>query len=258
MTAWDATLYREFELERTRPAADLLAQVGHLAPGLVVDLGCGPGNSTELLVRRFPDASVTGLDTSDAMLDAARARLPGCRFANADIATWSPDAPPNLIFANAALQWVPDHPTLLPRLFGLLAPGGVLAMQMPDNREEPSHRAMRETADEPAFFPYVGKAAASRVRVLSPLAYYDLLTPLAERIDIWRTLYHHPMDSPGAIVRWVRATGLRPFLDALPTERHEAFLARYEVRLAELYPRRADGRRVLVFPRLFLVARRGR
>lgn len=257
MSGWDASLYSQFERERTRPAADLLAQVGDIAPRLAVDLGCGPGNSTALLVQRFPQARVVGLDSSAAMLTEASARLPACRFEQADIATWTPDEPPDLI-TNAALQWVPDHPTLFPRLLGLLAPRGILAVQMPDNRDEPSHVAMRDTAAEAPFAAFIGAAAASRVRVLAAATYYDLMASLTGTLDLWRTFYQHPMDSPGAIVRWVRATGLRPFLDALPPDRHNAFLARYEARLDTAYPARADGCRLLAFPRLFIVARRER
>jgi trans-aconitate 2-methyltransferase len=254
---WNAELYRQFEAERTRPAADLLAQVPLAHPRHVVDLGCGPGNSTELLVRRFPQAVVTGVDNSADMLASARQRLPGCRFEQADIAAWSPDVPPDLLFANAALQWVGGHEKLLPRLLGLLAQGGVLAVQMPDNRDEPSHASMRTVAAEAPWSAFIGGAAASRVKILGPATYYDLLAPLCASLDLWRTAYQHPMASAGAIVAWVRSTGLRPFLDPLPTEHRESFLARYEALIEAAYPPRADGKRLLAFPRLFIVARRG-
>ena len=255
MADWDARLYRRFESERTRPAADLLAQIDLIAPRRVVDLGCGPGNSTELLATRFPDAEVTGLDNSPDMLKTARERLPGCRFAEADIATWQPRDAPDLIYANASLQWVGGHEALFPRLLDALAPGGMFAVQMPDNRKEPSHRAMRETATEPGFVSLIGGAAASRVKILPATGYYDLLAPLGA-VDIWRTTYHHPMESAAAIVEWVRATGLRPFVDALPVAQRPAFLARYEQRIDAAYPARSDGKRLLAFPRLFIVARR--
>ena len=256
MTDWDAALYRRFERERTRPAADLLAQVDHPAARAIIDLGCGPGNSTALLAAAFPEASVTGIDTSPDMLASARERCPSCRFEQADIAGWVPDAPPDLLFANASLQWVPDHASLLPRLLARLALGGVLAVQMPDNRQEPSHRAMREVAAEPPFAAGIGDAAARRVGLLSPEAYYDLLAPLTASVEVWRTTYNHPMASPGAIVTWVSSTGLRPFVDPLPAELRAAFLARYEAAIDAAYPPRADGQRLLAFPRLFILARR--
>ena len=255
MQDWNPDLYRRFEDERTRPARELLARVPLESPHRVVDLGCGPGNSTELLAQRFPAAEVLGVDNSPAMLDSARARLPGCRFEQADIAGWAPAAAPNLIYANASLQWVGDHATLLPRLLALLAPGGVLAVQMPDNRDEPTHRAMRELAAQAPYAALVGDASRLRTELLNLDGYYDLLAPLSVTLDLWRTAYQHPMGSPARIVEWVRGTGLKPFIDPLPDSLRERFLADYEARIAQDYPARADGRRLLAFPRLFFVAR---
>lgn len=255
MSDWNPALYGRFEDERTRPAAELLARVPLAAPRRVVDLGCGPGNSTELLWRRYPEAQILGLDSSPAMLAAARERLPGLAFEAGDIARWAPPAPVDLLYANAALQWVPDHTALLPRLLAMLAPGGALALQMPDNLDEPSHRLMRETAAEPRFAPWLGDAAALRTPLLAAERYYDLLAPAAAGVDVWRTTYHHRMADAAAIVQWLRATGLRPFLDALPTPQLQAdFLSAYERRIDAAYPARADGSRLLAFPRLFVVA----
>ena len=256
MVDWDAALYRRFEAERTRPARDLLDRVDLRDPGLVVDLGCGPGNSTELLARRFPHAEVIGLDTSDGMLASARARLPHLRFEKADVATWRPERAPDLLYANASLQWVGDHGALFPRLLATLAPSGVMAIQMPNNREEASHRLMRDVAALPPWSALIGGAAASRVRILSLEHYYDALSPEAADVDLWRTIYHHPMDSAGAIVSWVSGTGLRPFVGPLPDEEKGGFLAEYERRIDRAYPPRADGKRLLAFPRLFIVARK--
>ena len=143
---WSPGKYLEFEDERTRPARDLLAQVPLIEARRVVDIGCGPGNSTELLAERFPSAEIIGLDSSAEMLAAARKRLPAATFIEADAATWMPDRPVDLLFANAVFQWVPDHLAVLARLLAALPPGGVLAVQVPDNRDEASHRMMRETA----------------------------------------------------------------------------------------------------------------
>lgn len=252
---WNPGLYARFEDERTRPAAELLARVPLSAPGHIVDLGCGPGNSTELLLQRYGQARITGLDSSPAMLASARQRLPGLHFELGDIAAWQPSASVDLAYANAALQWVADHESLLPRLVSALASGGVLAVQMPDNLDQPSHRLMREVAADPRFAPSIGDAAAVRTRILTAEHYYDLLAPLAE-VDVWRTTYYHLMDDAAAIVQWLRATGLKPFVEALPAELQPAFLADYEQRIAEAYPVRTDGRRLLAFPRLFIVARR--
>lgn len=257
MSDWNPALYRAFEDERTRPARELLARVPLADARRVVDLGCGPGNSTELLAARFAAAEVVGIDHSPAMLAEARQRLPRLRFMLADIAGWVPEGPPpDLVFANASLQWLPGHAALLPRLFAVLAPGGVLAVQMPDNLDEPSHRLMREVAGEPPFAAAIGQAGAVRSRLLQAEQYYDLLAPLAAQVDVWHTVYRHPMASSAAIVQWLQSTGLRPFLDALDAAQQQAFLAAYTRRIDAAYPPRRDAQRLLAFPRLFIVAQR--
>jgi trans-aconitate 2-methyltransferase len=159
----------------------------------------------------------------------------------------------DLAYANASLQWVGDHERLLPRLLSALAPGGVLAVQMPDNLDEPSHRLMRDTAA--AQHGPSPEADAQRARLLTAEQYYDLLAPQAE-VDVWRTIYHHLMDDAAAIVQWLRATGLKPYLDPLAPEQQEQFLAEYLRLIEQAYPARSDGKRLLAFPRLFIVARR--
>lgn len=251
---WSASTYLRFEDERTRPAADLLARVPLQASKRAFDLGCGPGNSTELIVRRFPDADVAGVDSSPDMLTAARKRLPDLDFQQADISAWTPDRAPDLIFANAALQWLDGHEALFPRLFKLLAPGGALAVQMPDNLSEPSHAVMREIARDGAWAERLAGAGESRARILSGEAYFDLLAPHAASVDIWRTTYLHPLDGAEAIASWLSATGLRPFLDPLDEAERERFLALYTERIRSFYPERATGKALLRFPRLFIVA----
>lgn len=258
MLEWNAKLYSRFEVERTRPAADLLARVPLTDDAAyVVDLGCGPGNSTELLAQRFAKAHVLGIDNSQDMLVAARGRLANCRFELADVGSWQAEKIngrlPDLIFANATLQWVPDHRQLFPRLMRMLAPGGVLAIQMPDNREEPTHRLMRTLASELPWVAEIGDPHAIRTDLLALDDYYDLLAGHAQ-VDTWRTAYQHPMDSAEAIVQWVRGTGLRPFLQPLSPALQTSFLAEYTRRIDAAYSQRSDGKRLLAFPRLFLVA----
>lgn len=251
---WNPDLYARFGDERLQPVVDLLARVPLAAPARIVDLGCGAGASTAPLVERWPGAATLGIDTSPAMLAKARAAVPGAAFAEADVATWVPDAPVDLLFANAVLQWVPDHDRLLPRLMRQLAPGGALAVQMPDNLDEPSHALMRAVAARPDFADRLAGAAGARTALPSAERLYDLLAPLSAHVQIWRTTYHHPLAGPEAIVQMVGSTGLRPYLDPLDAAGRDAYLADYGARVAAAYPRRADGRVIFRFPRLFFVA----
>jgi trans-aconitate 2-methyltransferase len=251
---WSATQYLKFEDERTRPARDLLAQVPLTEARLVVDLGCGPATSTALLAERFPDARVIGVDSDPDMLAAAKKRLPRAHYVAADIREWTPEPRTDLLYANAVFQWVPDHLDVLVQLFDALAPGGVLAVQMPDNLEEPAQTLMREAARAGPWRDALEPLTRSRDALHPPGAYYDRLIGAAERVEVWHIHYQHRMAGPGAIVEWFKGSSLRPFLDALDARSRPAFLADYEARLAAAYPRRADGSVLLRFPRLFVVA----
>jgi trans-aconitate 2-methyltransferase len=253
--SWDAAQYLRFAGERMRPAMDLLQRIpAELTPGRAVDLGCGTGEITLALKARWPRAEVTGLDSSAAMLEKAR-RL-GCEVAwvQADIAAWSPAQPFDLIFSNAALQWLDGHEALFARLLAALAPGGVLAVQMPRNFAAPSHRLMRETASDGPWRERLSRRLRTEP-VLPPERYYGLLAPLASELDLWETEYLHLLEGETPVLDWVKGTALRPLLEALadPGERAE-FVARYQARLSEAYPRRSDGRTLFPFRRLFLVA----
>ena len=221
-----------------------------------VDMGCGPGNSTELIATRYPDAALTGLDSSPAMLAEARSRLPNARFELADAETWVPDGETDLVFANAIYQWVPGHLAQLPRVLDAMKPGGVLAVQMPDNVTEPSHQLMREVATEGLWAERLQNAA--RVPLPAPRVYWsDPLRPFgARRLDIWHTAYNHVLADAAAIVEWLRATGLRLFVDPLDEGERRSFLAVYQAKIAAAYPPTVDGKVLLRFPRLFLVAQR--
>jgi trans-aconitate 2-methyltransferase len=213
---WRPDAYRRFEAERTRPAADLLARVPPDARRRIADLGCGPGNSTALLAERHPQAAIVGLDSSPDMLAAARTRLPRVDFRQGDIAEWS-DPSADLVFANAALHWVPDHIGVMRRL----------AAELP-----------------------------ARERIGAFADYDDALSASCDEIDIWRTTYVHRLAGPDAVVAWVESAGLRPFLNPLDGDERADFLARYRAGIARAYPPRAGGGALLPFPRLFIVATR--
>jgi trans-aconitate 2-methyltransferase len=255
--SWSAEQYLTFEDERTRPVRDLLAAVPATDARRVVDIGCGPANSTELLAERFPQAAVSGIDSSPDMIVAARKRLPHVDFALEEIATWSDAGPFDVILANAVLQWVPNHASLFPMLLDKLAPGGRLAVQIPDNLEEPAQRLMRDIA---ADGPWAGKlTGAEQARTMrhDALWYYRALRPLCAKLDVWQTTYYHPLaGGPAAIVEWFKGTGLRPFLDPLDEQERTVFLKRYQSAVAEAYPALPDGTVLLPFPRLFIVATR--
>jgi len=251
---WSPAQYLAFEDDRTRPVRDLVAAIPGGDARAVVDLGCGPGNSTEVLAMRFPDAEVSGLDSSAEMIAAAKQRLPGLRFEVADIAAWEAPGPFDVLLANAVLQWVPDHAALLPRLVGRLAPGGSLAVQMPDNLDEPAHRLMREVA---AAGPWAGKlaaAASARTGMGSADWYYGVLRPGCSRVDVWRTTYFHTLaGGADAVVEWFKGSGLRPFLAPLDEAERSEFLHRYRDAVGTAYPVLPDGAVLLPFPRLFMV-----
>lgn len=256
--SWSAAQYTRFEDERTRPVRDLLAQLPDRPVTAAMDLGCGPGNSTELLRARFPGAVVSGLDSSADMLTAARRRLPDVELVLGDIAAWHGPERYDVILANASLQWVPDHAALLPALMQRLAPGGQLAVQMPDNLEEPAHRLMRKVAAEGQWAAKLAAAGAVRAPRRQAGWYFDMLRHLDARADVWITTYHHALaGGAAAVVEWFKGSGLRPFLDPLNETERADFLQHYEAEVAQAYPAMADGTVLLPFPRLFFIATHG-
>ena len=249
---WNPQTYLAFADQRTRPAAELLARVPAERPARVIDLGCGPGNSTALLAARWPGVQLDGLDSSAAMLEEARASGVPATWIQDDVAAWMPQAPYDVIFSNATFQWVPNQNALLPRLMSFVKSGGAFAFQVPVNFDAPSHALMRETAADPPW-----NARLSQVRETargSAQGYYEILKPHAAMLDIWQTEYLQVLEGVDAVYRWVSATGLRPFVQALAGEEREAFIAAYKAKLNAAYPRRAEGTTLFPFQRLFVVA----
>lgn len=255
MAEWNPALYARFEADRRRPAEDLLSRVVEGPIRRVVDLGCGSGISTELLARHFPNIELHGLDTSAAMLEAARERLPFAHFSLQDLATWSdPDC--DLVFSNAVLHWIPGHVALMGRWAQGLPPGGRIAVQMPDNEDEPTHALMRTVASRPRFADKLAGVGAARAAIGSFADYDAALAPHCDIVDIWRTTYAHRLPGPEAIVAWVEGAGLRPYLEPLDAYDRAEFLALYGDEIARAYPVRGWGGVILPFPRLFVVAAR--
>jgi trans-aconitate 2-methyltransferase len=258
VVSWSAQQYVTFERERTRPVRDLVAAIRLDGAREVIDLGCGPGNSTEVLAARFPGALISGIDSSAEMIAAARLRLPAVKFETLDIEHWvrrGRAGAADVILANAVLQWVPDHSTLFPALVAHLAPQGVLAVQMPDNLAEPAHRLMREVAAAGPWATKLERAAEARAIVPDAKWYFALLSSAGCEVDVWRTTYFHPLPGGAAdMVEWFKGSGLRPFIAPLEPDQRAEYLASYQQALTGAYQALPDGGVLLPFPRLFIVA----
>lgn len=250
MPSWDSTQYLQFEEYRSRPARDLLARVPVERPDTVVDVGCGPGNSTRLLLERWPEASLTGIDSSAPMMERARDAIAGAMFVEADLREWVPDGPVDVVFSNATLQWLGDHQAVLGQLVSWIAPGGTLAVQMPRNHMEPSHVRMRELADS-----WGGRLeGVLRVApVATPADYHRMLAGAGRKMDVWETEYLHVLGGEDPVVEWMRGSGLRPVLDRLDPEEGDEFVAAYAAAMRAAYPREADGTTLFPFQRVFMV-----
>jgi len=260
--SWNPQRYLEFEDHRLRPAIDLLARVALDAPRAVVDLGCGAGNVTGLLARRWPEARVVGVDNSEPMLSEARAAtcdVPNVMYEAQDLATWSPAAAVDLVYSNAALHWLPDHASLFPRLARTVAPGGVLAVQMPRNFDAPSHVAVAEIAMGERWRQRLAAVVRSPP-VATPEEYLRWLSPHCASVDAWETIYLQRLaprdDGEHPVVAFVSGTWLVPFFERLEGdgEARRAFLSDYRDRIARAYPKERDGSTLFAFRRLFVVA----
>ena len=249
---WDPDRYLTYADERGRPFVELMARVGAEAPASVVDLGCGPGNLTSLLRERWPDADISGLDSSREMIEQARSAEPSITFEVADLRGWAAAGDPvDVLVSNATLQWVPDHLDLLPSLVGRVRPGGWLALQVPGNFEEPSHTIRRDLAAEAPYAEHTRNVAVPSSH--DPVVYLEALAGLGCTVDAWETTYLHVLTGPDPVFAWVSGTGARPTLQALPDDLRPAFEDEFRRRLRAAYPER-DGRVVLPFRRVFAVA----
>ena len=253
-TDWSASQYLKFMNERTTPARDLLARVPLQDPKTIVDLGCGPGNSTAVLASRYPDARLVGMDSSPDMIKKAQSTLPNLKFTVEDLRTYSPPESVDLFFSNAVLHWLgkDERIALIKRLMQSQPSGGVFAFQVPYTLTEPSQVLRREGAADGPWASTLKNTGRDAFQ--TPREIYDQLIPLSSEVHIFTTDYHHPLENHKAVVEWVQGTGLRPYLDPLSPEEKETFVNEYLKRLEAAYPKSVDGRVLLDYPRLFVVA----
>jgi len=261
--SWDPVQYLKYAHERLRPALDLIARLPVEAPQSVVDLGCGTGNVAKILALRWPQARIIGVDNSAEMLAVAKASTAGGgtqhEWIHADLAQWAPKDPAAIVFSNAALHWHDDHAALFPRIFGWVAPGGMLAIQMPDQYAAPSHVALAATVSSERWRDRLG-TLLRRSPVAPAGSYFRLLAAEAAVVDAWTTEYLHVLppaeDGVHPVVAWTKGTALTPFLAVLDGEAQQAFLADYSARVTIAYPALPDGRVLFAFRRVFVVASR--
>jgi trans-aconitate 2-methyltransferase len=259
MPSWNPEQYLKFGDERTRPCKDLVSRVEVWRPLRIIDLGCGPGNSAEVIAQRWPDAAITGLDSSPNMLESARAMRPEGEWRAGDIAEWaaSPGERFDVVFSNAALQWLGHHDSLFPRLFEHVESGGALAIQVPGNYDGAANRIMREQAASASWRRWFPEGRTRQWHTHDLSFYYDALAPHASRLDLWATEYWHSLPGAEGIIEWYKGTGLRPYLEAIDDMfERERFLAEYLEKIKPEFPLRRDGAVLFPFRRIFMVAYR--
>lgn len=256
MPDWDPNLYLKFSDQRARPAADLIAQIRLENPQRIVDLGCGTGNSTEQLHHRWPEAEITGLDSSPEMLKQAKQSHPDWNWIESPIESWQPENTYDLVFSNAALHWLGDHERLFPRLLNWLSPGGALAVQMPNNFLSPAHQGMKKVAQDPCWNGALNGATENYN--VQPIAfYYRALSPLASNLNLWEVEYLQIMNNTRAVLDWVRSTAMRGYLDRLPDEKsQEQFEAMCLREFEKCYPTEASSKVLFPYRRMFIVVSR--
>jgi len=252
---WNPDQYLFFSDHRMRPAIDLLNAIPPVEAKHVVDLGTGAGTILPALRTRWPDASLAAVDRSQEMLTKARTVFPDASFEQADIASWKPHESVDVIFSNAALNWLDDHDRLLNRLIGYLNPGGVLAIQMPRNHDRPSHTTVSEIIEQNSYAQKL-RPLLKPAPVHPPAFYIDCLSSLREGdadVDIWETDYQQLLSGENPVAEWTKGTYLKPFLDALADDERERFEKSYREKILQAYPKMEDGSTLFAFRRIFII-----
>lgn len=252
--SWNSEQYLKFKAERTQPAIDLANRITVRSPTDIVDIGCGPGNSTEILKKRYPNAAVVGADNSENMLEAARQKYPNIEFILCDASNDLNGIGRkfDIVFSNACIQWVPDHHKLLREMMSLLKEGGELAVQIPMNYDEPIHKIIGETASSEKWRDKFNDPR--HFYTLTPEKYYDILSEISSDFSMWQTAYFHRMKSHSNIMEWYKSTGLRPYLETLSPADKEEFEKDIFTEVEKAYPKQANGEIIFRFPRLFFKA----
>lgn len=252
-TEWNADLYLRFERERTQPSIDLINRINIDNPKTIVDIGCGPGNSTAVLRERWQFAEIVGVDHSEQMIQKATENYPEGKWILSDALSFDEEEGFDIVFSNAAIQWIKNHETLLPHLLSLLKPNGVIAIQVPQNQESPIHCALMETAADDPFYEFTGEAKKA-LNYRTGLYYYNLLSGVVNDLYIWETTYYHVLGSHQDLLSWYKSTGMRPFLKCLPTdELRRQLLDKVLEKCRESYEQQPDGNVLFPFKRLFLL-----
>jgi trans-aconitate 2-methyltransferase len=256
MREWDPDQYLQFKHERTQPSIDLVARIQMDEPKTIIDIGCGPGNSTQILLKRWPRADIVGLDSSEKMIQKARQDYPHQKWVVGDASMVDKRQTYDIVFSNAVIHWLPDHDILLKRLFQLVNESGILAVQVPVNQESPLYKSILSVAKNGKWSAFTAGSEAP-ITYHSADFYYGRLSLYTKEITIWETIYYHIMNSHQELIDWYKSTAMKPYLISLPTDESRAeFEKEILIECKAAYPLQRDGKILYPFKRLFFTARK--
>ena len=255
---WNPNLYLRFEKERTQPSIDLVSRINFDMPGKIIDIGCGPGNSTQILVQKWPDAMVIGVDNSPAMIEKAKKDFPNQNWKLLDAGKDEINEKFDIIFSSAAIQWIPNHPELFMRFYSTLNDNGLIAIQLPLFWDMPLGKAIKNIAEDSRWKTQV-KGVTELFTIHDYSYYYDQLSQLFNSIEMWETHYLHIMDSHFSILEMIRSTGLKPYLDRLENENDKKEFERLVLKeIVKDYPQQKNEKVLFPFYRVFFIAHKNR